>query len=88
VPEHEELDVPTRGRAAHQQGQSEHVPEDQIQQPQQHGGDHAETDGGYGSPLVSSACHVLEPHTPPTAIPRSPDVPGHKEKIGPKGVIR
>jgi hypothetical protein len=31
-----------RGRAANQQDRLEHVPEDQIEQPQQHGGDHAE----------------------------------------------
>ena len=41
VPQHEELDVLGGGRAAHQQDQSEHLLEDQIQQPQRHGGDHA-----------------------------------------------
>jgi hypothetical protein len=38
VPQHEELDVLTGGRAAQQQDQSEHLPEDQVQQPQRHGG--------------------------------------------------
>ena len=36
VPQHEELDVLGSGRAAHQQDQPEHLPEDQIQQPQRH----------------------------------------------------
>jgi hypothetical protein len=30
------------GRAAHQQDQSEHLVEDEIQQPQRHNGDHAQ----------------------------------------------
>ncbi len=38
VAQHEELDVLTGGRAAHQQDQSEHLPEDQVQQPQRHAG--------------------------------------------------
>ena len=38
VAQHEELDVLGGGRAAHQQDQSEHLPEDQIQQPQRHAG--------------------------------------------------
>ena len=38
VPLDEELDVLGGGRAAHQQDQSEHLPEDQIQQPQRHVG--------------------------------------------------
>jgi hypothetical protein len=42
VPEHEELDVLAGGRAAHQQDQSEDLLEDQVEQSQQHGGDHAE----------------------------------------------
>jgi hypothetical protein len=42
VPEHEELDVLGGGRAAHQRDQSEDLLEDQVEQSQQHGGDHAE----------------------------------------------
>jgi hypothetical protein len=38
VPRHEELDVLGGGRAAHQQGQPEHLPEDQVEQPQRHVG--------------------------------------------------
>jgi len=38
VPQHEELDVLGGGRAAHQQVQPEHLPEDQVQQPQRHAG--------------------------------------------------
>jgi hypothetical protein len=41
VPQHEELDVLGGGRADQQQDQSEHVPEDQVQEPQRHCGDHA-----------------------------------------------
>ena len=41
VPQHEQLDVLGGGRAAQQQDQPEHLLEDQIQQPQRHGGDHA-----------------------------------------------
>ena len=36
VAQHEELDVLGRGRAAHQQDQPEHLPEDQVQQPRRH----------------------------------------------------
>ena len=36
VAQHEELDVLGGGRAAQQQDQSEHLPEDQVQQPQRH----------------------------------------------------
>jgi hypothetical protein len=42
MPKHEELDVLERGCAAHQQGQSDHMLEDQILKAQRHGGDHAE----------------------------------------------
>ena len=41
VAQHEELDVLGGGRAAQQQDQPEHLAEDQIEQPQRHGGDHA-----------------------------------------------
>ena len=61
MPQHEELDVLGGGRAAHQQDQSEHLLEDQIQQPQRHGGDHAQP------PTVdhrwsAAVRRVLEPH--------------------------
>jgi hypothetical protein len=42
MPQHEQLDVLKRGRPAQQEDQSEHLLEDQIQQPQRHSGDHAE----------------------------------------------
>ena len=38
VAQHEELDVLGGGRAAQQQDQPEHLPEDQVQQPQRHAG--------------------------------------------------
>ena len=41
VSQHEELDVLGGGRATQQQDQPEQVLEDQVQQPQRHGGDHA-----------------------------------------------
>ncbi|WP_297649975.1 hypothetical protein [Pseudonocardia sp.] len=41
MPQHEDLDVLGGGGAAHQQEQSEHLLEDQIQQPQSHGDDRA-----------------------------------------------
>jgi hypothetical protein len=47
--------------AAHQQDQSEHLVEDQIQQPQRHGDDHAWPVGAR-SPLVSGMRCILEPH--------------------------
>ena len=41
VAQHEKLDVLGRGRATQQQEQPEQVPEDQVQQAERHGGDHA-----------------------------------------------
>ena len=41
VPQHEQFDVLGGGRAAHQQDQPQHLQEEQIQQPQRHGDDHA-----------------------------------------------
>ena len=49
VAQHEELDVLGGGRAAHQQDQPEHLPEDQVQQPQRHAGIMSDQ----RSPLVS-----------------------------------
>jgi hypothetical protein len=40
VTQHQELDVLGRGRASQQRDQPEHLQEDQMQQPQRHGGDH------------------------------------------------
>ena len=60
VPQHQQLDVLGGGRAAQQQDQPEHVLEDQVQQPQRHGGDHAR-------PLATTItagqgmCSILEP---------------------------
>ena len=48
VAQHEELDVLGGGRATPQQDQPEHLPEDQVQQPQRHPGimsDHPITAG-------------------------------------------
>ena len=49
VAQHEELDVLGGGRAARQQDQPEHLPEDQVQQPQRHAGIMSDR----RSPLVS-----------------------------------
>jgi hypothetical protein len=48
VAQHEELDVLGGGRATRQQDQPEHLPEDQVQQPQRHVG----IMSGQRSPLV------------------------------------
>ena len=59
VPQHEELEVLTGGRAAHQQDQSEHLPEDQVQQAQRHSG----ITSGRQSPLVIDASPTCDtPH--------------------------
>ena len=59
MPQHEKLDVLTGGRAAHQQDQSEHLPEDQVQQPQRHSG----IMSGRQSPLVIYASPTCDtPH--------------------------
>jgi hypothetical protein len=70
VPQHEELDVLGGGRADQQQDQSEHVPEDQVQEPQRHCGDHA------GLLAVinhrwSAACATFWNPTGPRSIPCS-----------------
>ena len=49
VAQHEELDVLGGGRAARQQDQPEHLPEDQVEQPQRHAGIMSDQ----RSPLVS-----------------------------------
>jgi len=67
VAQHEELDVLGGGRANRQQDQPEHLPEDQIQQPQRHMG----IMPARRSSLVSDPSRVLEPHTSKrTAIDR------------------
>ena len=58
VAQHEELDVLGGGRAAHQQDQSEHLPEDQVEQPQRHIGIMPTR----RSPLVSDPARILAPH--------------------------
>jgi hypothetical protein len=58
VAQHEEFDVFGGGRAAHQQDQSEHLPEDRVEQPQRHVGIMPTR----GSPLVSDPGAVLTPH--------------------------
>ena len=63
VAQHEELDVLGGGRAAHQQDQPEHLPEDQVQQPQRHVGIMSDQ----RSPLVSDPGRLLAPHTRSTS---------------------
>ena len=63
VAQHEELDVLGGGRAAHQQDQSEHLPEDQVQQPQRHAGDHAQTSDHRWS---ATQARLLAPHRFPS----------------------
>jgi hypothetical protein len=58
VPQHEELDVLTGGRAAYQQDQSEHLPEDQVQQLQRHAGIMSDRQ----SPLVATQARLVAPH--------------------------
>ena len=41
MPQHQQFDVLGGGRATYQQDQAEHLLEDQIQQPERRGGDHA-----------------------------------------------
>ncbi len=58
VPQHEELDVLDGGRAAHQQGQAEDLLEGQVEQSQQHDGDHAKPMGAI-DPHWSTACAMF-----------------------------
>jgi len=58
VPQHKEFDVLGGGRAAHQQDQPEHLPEDQVQQPQRHVGIMPIR----RLPPVIDPARVLEPH--------------------------
>jgi hypothetical protein len=59
VAQHEELDALGRRRADRQQDQPEHLPEDQVQQPQRHDW----IMPTQRSSLVSDPARVLEPHT-------------------------
>ena len=61
VAQHEELDVLGGGGAAEQQDQSEHLPEDQVQQTQRHVGIMSDQ----RSPLVSDPGRLLAPHVCP-----------------------
>ena len=66
VAQHEELDVLGGGRAAQQQDQPEHLPEDQVQQPQRHAGIMSDR----RSPLVSD----------PGTTSGTPQAPEEKER--------
>ena len=67
VAQHEELDVLGGGRAAQQQEQPEHLLEDQIQQPQRHGGDHARP---LAITITAGQRHVQHSGTPQAARDR------------------
>ena len=71
MPQHEQLHLLGGGRAAQQQDQPKHLPEDQIQQPQGHDGDRARA-SERRSPLVTGMRDILEPHTPELAGEPSP----------------
>jgi hypothetical protein len=60
VAQHEELDILGGGRATRQQDQPEHLPEDQVQQPQRHVG----IMPNQRSSLVRDPAPVLAPHRP------------------------
>jgi hypothetical protein len=68
VPQHEELDVFSGGLAAYQQDQSEHLPEDQVQQPQRHAGIMSDRQ----SPLVATQARLVAPHSPVTQFSALP----------------
>jgi hypothetical protein len=62
MPQDEELDILGGGRAAHQKDQSEYLHEDQIQQAQRHGGDHAQPSKTADHRWSVTGDRVLEPH--------------------------
>ncbi len=68
VAQHEQFDVLGGGRAGHQEDQPEHPMEEQIQQPQRHGGRSCPAAEGCRSPQVSGRCDVLEPRRFPKEI--------------------
>ncbi len=57
-----QLDVLGGGRPAHQQDQSEYLPEGQIQEAQRHGGDHAQPSKTADHRWSATGDRVLEPH--------------------------
>jgi len=57
VAQHEELDVLGGGRAAYQHDQSEHLPEDRVEQPQRHAGIMSD----WQSPLVRTQARLVAP---------------------------
>ena len=75
VAQHEEFDVLGGGRAAHQQDQPEHLPEDQVQQTRRHAGIMSDQRSPLVSDPVPSSGTPQEPHRsrpmmsgrPPTA---------------------
>ena len=72
VAQHEELDVLDGGRATRQQDQTEHLPEDQIEQPQRHVG----IMSNQRSLLVSAPDQLLAPHRPPELRTVASDMTG------------
>jgi hypothetical protein len=75
VPQHEELNVLGGGRATQQKDQPEHLPEDQVQEPQRH----ARIMPGQRSSLVSDPARVMEPRTPSwRSTTRCPRTTSHK----------
>ena len=89
VAQHEELDVLGGGRAAHQQDQPEHLPEDQVQQPQRHAGimsdqrsplvsDPGPTSGTPQAPGGVSSCRA-GPWVPVLGFPRQEPAPFEHE---------
>jgi hypothetical protein len=59
--QHNELDLLGGGRATQQQEQPEQVPEDQVQQAERHGGDHA---GRWRSSITAGQRQVQRSGTP------------------------
>ena len=68
VAQHEELDVLDEGRATRQQDQPEHLPEEQVEQPQRHVGIMSDQ----RSLLVSDPDRLLAPHTFAAAVTAAP----------------
>ena len=61
--QHEHLHLLRGGRAAQQQDQPKHLPEDQIQQPQRHDGDRARASERAAHRWSTDVRDILEPHT-------------------------
>jgi hypothetical protein len=60
--QHEHLHLLRGGRAAQQQDQPKHLPEDQIQQPQRHDGDRARASERAAHRWSTDVRDILEPH--------------------------